>query len=103
MIDEDGNGDLSRPEIKRVLVKTYQERRFLSRSLKDAGQALNTLDWILFFFAMMILFLISFSVFGVNVGDSLTSVYSILIAASFIFKNSASKAFDAVMFLFVTQ
>jgi hypothetical protein len=33
----------------------------------------------------------------------LTSVYSIGIAASFIFKNSASGAFDAIMFLFVTQ
>jgi hypothetical protein len=39
----------------------------------------------------------------VQVGDSLTSVYTIGIAASFVFKNAASSAFDAVMFLFVTQ
>jgi len=42
-------------------------------------------------------------VFGVSVGDSLTSVYSLGIAASFIFKNSASNAFDAIMFIFVTH
>ena len=67
------------------------------------GVALKTLDHILLFFALAILFFISLSVFGVQVGDSLTSIYTIGIAASFIFKNAASSAFDAVMFLFVTQ
>lgn len=46
---------------------------------------------------------VSLSVFGVAIGNSLTSVYSIGIAASFIFKNAASSAFDAIMFIFVTQ
>lgn len=41
--------------------------------------------------------------FGVAIGNSLTSVYSLGIAASFIFKNAASSAFDAIMFIFVTQ
>ncbi len=71
--------------------------------MRDVGAALKTLDHILLFFAMVVLFFISLSIFGVNVGDSLTSVYTIGIAASFIFKASASNAFDAIMFLFVTQ
>lgn len=103
IFDKDNNGDLSRAEIKIKLVKTYQERRFLSRSLKDVGQALKTLDFILFIFALIIVAFISLSVFGVEIGDSLTSMYTIAIAASFIFKSSASRAFDAIMFLFVTQ
>ena len=103
MFDKDGNGDISRSEIKSTLVKVYKERRFLSRSMRDVGVALKTLNHILLFFAFAILFFISLSVFGVQVGDSLTSVYTIGIAASFIFKNAASSAFDAVMFLFVTQ
>ena len=84
-------------------MKTYQERRLLSRSLKDVGEALKTLDRILLVFAFIILGFISLSVFGVQVGDSLSSMYTIGIAASFIFKSSASSAFDAIMFLFVTQ
>ena len=103
IFDSDANGDLSRAEIKIKLVKTYQERRFLSRSLKDVGDALKTLNRILRFFALVILFFISLSVFGVSIGDSLSSVYTLCIAASFIFKNSASNAFDAIMFLFVSQ
>ncbi len=103
VFDKDNNGDISRGEVKTTLVKVYKERRFLARSMRDVGAALKMLDHILLLFAMVILFFISLSVFGVDIGDSLTSVYSIGIAASFIFKGSASKAFDAIMFLFVTQ
>ena len=53
--------------------------------------------------AAVVVFFIALSVFGVEVGSSLTSVYSLGIAASFVFKNAASSAFDAIMFLFVTQ
>ncbi|KAF9468793.1 hypothetical protein BDZ94DRAFT_1279344 [Collybia nuda] len=103
VFDKDNNGDISRGEIKATLVKVYKERRFLSRSMRDVGAALKTLDYIILFFAMVVLFFISLSVFGLKIGDSLTSVYSIGIAASFIFKNSASSAFDAIMFIFVTH
>ncbi|KZP13069.1 hypothetical protein FIBSPDRAFT_869683 [Athelia psychrophila] len=103
VFDKDGNGDISRGEIKGTLLKVYKERRFLSRSMRDVGIALKTLDHILLFFAFVILFFISLSVFGVNVASSLTSVYSLGIGASFIFKNAASNAFDAIMFLFVTH
>ncbi|EGO01583.1 hypothetical protein SERLA73DRAFT_85328 [Serpula lacrymans var. lacrymans S7.3] len=103
VFDKDDNGDISRAEIKSTLVKVYKERRFLSRSMRDVGVALKTLNTILLLFAFIILFFISLSVFGVNVDQSLTSVYSLGIAASFIFKNSASNVFDAIMFLFVTH
>ena len=103
VFDKDNNGDISRAEIKTTLLKVYKERRFLSRSMRDVGQALTTLDSVLLLIALIILFFISLSVFGVNIESSLTSLYTIGIGASFIFKNSASSAFDAIMFLFVTQ
>ncbi|TFK56013.1 hypothetical protein OE88DRAFT_1621194 [Heliocybe sulcata] len=103
VFDKDNNGDLSRAELKTTLLKVYKERRLLSRSMRDVGIALKTLDQILLFFAMAILFFISLSVFNVNVENSLTSLYSLFIGASFIFKNAASSAFDAVIFLFVTH
>ncbi|TBU44799.1 Mechanosensitive ion channel-domain-containing protein [Dichomitus squalens] len=103
VFDKDGNGDISRAEIKTTLVKVYKERRFLSRSMRDVGQALRTLDNMLLFLALLVLFFISLSVFGVKIENSLTSLYTIGIGASFIFKNSASNAFDAIMFLFVTH
>ncbi|KAG6378412.1 Mechanosensitive ion channel-domain-containing protein [Boletus reticuloceps] len=103
VFDRDNNGDISRSEIKATILRIYKERRFLSRSMRDVGVALKTLDQILLLFAFVILFFISLSVFGVNVTQSLTSVYSLGIAASFIFKNTASSTFDAIMFLFVSH
>ncbi|OSC98709.1 hypothetical protein PYCCODRAFT_1470850 [Trametes coccinea BRFM310] len=103
VFDKDNNGDLTRAELKTTLLKVYKERRFLSRSMRDVGEALKTLDHMLLFMAFIILFFISLSVFGVNIANSLTSLYTIGIGASFIFKNSASNAFDAIMFLFVTH
>ena len=103
VFDQDNNGDISRSELKTAILRIYKERRFLSRSMRDVGVALKTLDQILLLFAFIILFFISLSVFGVNVEQLLTSVYSLGIAASFVFKNAASNMFDAIIFLFVTQ
>ncbi|KAI6047029.1 Mechanosensitive ion channel-domain-containing protein [Pisolithus marmoratus] len=103
IFDRDNNGDISRSEIKSTVLRIYKERRFLSRSIRDAGAALKLLNHILLLIAIIILFFISLGVFGVNVTQSLTSVYTLGIAASFVFKNSASNAFDAIMFLFVTH
>jgi hypothetical protein len=103
VFDKDDNGDISRSEIKATVLRIYKERRFLSRSMRDVGAALKTLDRILLLFALIVLLFISLSVFGVDVTQSLTSVYSLGLAASFVFKNAASNMFDAIIFLFVTQ
>lgn len=103
VFDKDNNGDLSRAEIKTTLMKVYKERRFLARAMRDVGAALKTLDTVLLIFALIVQFFISLSVFGVNLTSSLTSVYTLGIGASFIFKSAASGAFDSIMFLFVTH
>ncbi|KAH9482890.1 Mechanosensitive ion channel protein Msy1 [Psilocybe cubensis] len=103
VFDKDNNGDLSRAELKTAVLKVYRERRFLSRSMRDVGEALATLNRILLILAGIVLFFIALSVFNVNVGESLSSVYTLGIAASFIFKNAASSAFDSIMLLFVTH
>ena len=56
MFDADNHGDVSRAEIKTKILKVYKERRALSRSLRDVDNALKTLDSIMIFFAMVILF-----------------------------------------------
>ncbi|KAF8343007.1 uncharacterized protein EI90DRAFT_3143512 [Cantharellus anzutake] len=103
IFDKDGNGDITRAEIKTTILKIYKERRFLARSLRDVDHALSSLDIIMMVFFTMVLFFISLSVFSVSIGKSLASIYTLGLAASFVFKNSASNAFDAVIFLFVTH
>ncbi|KIL68115.1 hypothetical protein M378DRAFT_8799 [Amanita muscaria Koide BX008] len=103
VFDKDNHGDISRAEIKMTIVKVYRERRILSRSMRDVGEALTTLNRILLSLALLVLFFISLSVFGLDFTKSLTSIYSIFVAGSFVFKSSASSAFDAIMFIFVTH
>jgi len=103
VFDADSNGDISKAEIKTTLVRSYRERRFLSHSMRDVSVALKTLDRLLLIFAFVMLFFISLSVFGVDITSSLTTVYSLALAGSFVFKNSASNIFDAIMFIFVTH
>jgi Na+/H+ antiporter NhaC len=71
--------------------------------MRDVGQALKSLNHVLLVFAFIIVFFISLSIFGVEIGSSITSFYTIGIAASFIFKSTATRMFDSIMFLFVTQ
>ena len=44
VFDKDGNGDISRPEIRHTILAAYKERRFLARSLQDVSEAVSTLD-----------------------------------------------------------
>ncbi|KAJ7283418.1 hypothetical protein C8J57DRAFT_1171063 [Mycena rebaudengoi] len=103
VFDKDNNGDLSRAELKTTLMKVYKERRFLSRAMRDVGAALKTLDKMLVLFALIIQFFISLSIFGVDVTSSLTSVYTIGIGASFIFKSAASSAFESLRYTDVVR
>lgn len=56
VFDKDGNGDISRAEVKSTVWRIYKERRALVRSLRDAENALRTLDWIMMVFATIIVF-----------------------------------------------
>ncbi|KAG8902323.1 hypothetical protein FRB99_004631 [Tulasnella sp. 403] len=103
VFDNDDNGDITRAEIKTAVLKVYKERRFLAKSLRDVSAAVNTLDTIMLTGFLIILIFITLPIFGVSISSSFSSIYTVFIAASFIFKNAASNAFDSIMFLFVTQ
>ncbi|PWN92944.1 hypothetical protein FA10DRAFT_227062 [Acaromyces ingoldii] len=103
VFDTDGNGDISSSEMKRTIVNTYKERKFISKSLKDASHALSQLDMIFLIIAFIILIFESFAIFNVSIEKSLTTFYTLAIGASFIFKESAQNVFDSIIFLLVTH
>lgn len=122
IFDTDGNGDISRGEIKTVVMKTYKERRFLAKALqyvlglsslvstgvskdqrlifssppavllRDVDQAVGSLENVILFFGALILFFVALSIFGVKIGTQVTSLYTLLIGLSFIFKSAAGNA-----------
>lgn len=66
VFDKDNNGDISRTEIKSMIWGIYKERRALVRSLRDAGNALRTLDWIMMVLAAIIVFFSKLSLLFLN-------------------------------------
>lgn len=103
VFDEDRNGDISARELKQTIVEAYKERRFISKSLEDTSHALSQLDSIFLAVAFIILIFEAFAIFKVSIGNSLTTIYTLAIGASFIFKESAQNIFDSIIFIFVTH
>jgi hypothetical protein len=103
VFDSDRNGDVSAVELRNTIVGAYKERRFIAKSLEDTSHALSSLDFILLAIAGVILIFEAFAIFKVSIGNSLTTVYTLAIGASFIFKESAQNVFDSIIFIFVTH
>jgi Ca2+-binding EF-hand superfamily protein len=102
LFDTDGNGDLTKRELRQGCIRIYRERKNLTRSMRDLSQATGKLDIILIIIFVAIWAIICCAAFGVDVGTDLMPLWSAFVAASFIFGTSASDAFEAIIFVFVT-
>ncbi|CEI90576.1 hypothetical protein RMCBS344292_04898 [Rhizopus microsporus] len=102
LFDRDGNGDISKRELRSGCIRIYKERKNLSRSMRDLSQATGKLDIILVIVFTVVWVIIVCAAFGVNVGTDLMPLWSAFVAASFIFGTSAKDAFEAIIFVFIT-
>lgn len=65
---------------------------------RDVDQAVGSLENVILFFGACILFFVALSIFGVKIGTQVTSLYTILIGLSFIFKSAAGNALSVLRF-----
>ncbi|KAL9539677.1 hypothetical protein MBANPS3_010130 [Mucor bainieri] len=103
LFDTDGNGDISKRELRSGCIRIYRERKNLTRSMRDLSQATGKLDIILMIVFIIIWAIIVCAAFGVDVGTDLMPLWSAFVAASFVFGTSAKDAFEAIIFVFVTH
>ncbi|GAA5796186.1 hypothetical protein HPULCUR_001555 [Helicostylum pulchrum] len=103
LFDSDGNGDISKRELRSGCIKIYRERKNLTRSMRDLSQATGKLDIVLMIIFIIVWVIIVCAAFGVNVGTDLMPLWSAFVAASFVFGTSAKDAFEAIIFVFVTH
>ena len=106
IFDKDGNGTITRKELKSTVMDIYRERKRLSTSMVDVENALGKLHHIMFSFVIFLSIFIWLALFNVNITVSLfsssfffsdfqlliTSLASILVAITFIVGNSAKSA-----------
>ncbi|GAN10256.1 calcium channel [Mucor ambiguus] len=103
IFDRDGNGDITRREFRDTVVHIYRERKDIAISMRDTGQALGKIDYMLLAISLVALLLTSFAIFNVEVWHSLVPLGSILLAMTFVFGNTAKNTFESILFLFVTH
>ncbi|KAF9934835.1 hypothetical protein FBU30_010808 [Linnemannia zychae] len=103
IFDKDGNGDISKREMKEKIFYVYKERKDLHTSLRDLSQAVGKLDIIFLTIVAVVWLLIILSIFGTSIVQNMLSIGSFLVALSFVFGNSLKTLFENIVFLFITH
>ncbi|RKP09703.1 Mechanosensitive ion channel-domain-containing protein [Thamnocephalis sphaerospora] len=104
IFDRDDNGDVSRHEMRDVVMRVYKERKDLAAALRDLSQCVGKLDNILLTIALVIyVFMVMSIVSSTDVSKTVVPFGSLLVTLSFIFGQSAKNTFDSIIFVFVTH
>ena len=69
LFDKDGNGDITRKEMREAVRRIYRERKALTASLKDVGSAVAKLDAVLLAVTLLIPIFVRLLTF--NRGDTI--------------------------------
>ncbi|KAJ3015866.1 hypothetical protein HKX48_004342, partial [Thoreauomyces humboldtii] len=102
VLDQDGNGSITRKEVKECVIACYRERRGLFRAMRDLSQALGKLDSFFFCVDGFVSFCIALPIFGISL-TAMLPFTSFILALSFVFGTAARTAFESLLFLFVTH
>ncbi|KAG2349047.1 hypothetical protein BDR05DRAFT_1028210 [Suillus weaverae] len=104
VFDKDGNGDISKREMREAVQRIYRERKALTASLKDVGSAVAKLDAVLVCIALLGILFACLLIFNrSNTLASLVPLATIILGFSFIFGHSAQTLFESMIFIFSTH
>ncbi|KAI0641891.1 Mechanosensitive ion channel-domain-containing protein [Trametes meyenii] len=104
LFDKDGNGDISKKEMREAVRRIYRERKALTASLKDVGSAVAKLDAVMLAVVLLIFIFICLLIFNRNnTIASLVPLATIIVGFSFIFGHSAQTLFESLIFIFSTH
>jgi len=104
VFDKDGNGDISKKEMREAVQRIYRERKALVSSVKDIDSAVSKLDAVLMCIALVGIIFICLLVFNrKNTLASLVPLATLILGFSFIFGHSAQVLFESLIFIFSTH
>jgi hypothetical protein len=104
LFDKDNNGDISKLEMRLVVVSTYRERKAIAKSLRDVGHVVGKIDRTLTMLVVILSALIG--ALTLSEGDPikyLVPMGSIIVALSVIFGQPCRDFLESAIFLFVTH
>ncbi|CAA7259227.1 unnamed protein product [Cyclocybe aegerita] len=104
LFDKDGNGDITKREMREAVQRIYRERKSLIAGLKDVGSIVAKLDAVLLCVAIVIIIFVCLLIFNrSNTLASLVPLATIILGFSFIFGHSAQTLFESLIFIFSTH
>ena len=104
LFDADGNGDISKSEMREAVQRIYRERRALSTSMKDMSSAIKKLDGVLMGLGLIIVVFIWLLIFNRDsTVANIVPLSTFVVGFSFVFGNSAKNIFESMIFIFATH
>ncbi|KAI1428447.1 Mechanosensitive ion channel-domain-containing protein [Xylaria sp. FL1777] len=100
-MDADGNGDISLDEMIRKVVAIGKERKAITHSMQDIGQALGAFDKILLFIVLLLVIFVFLAFFQSSFITTLSTAGTALLSLSFIFSVTSQEILGSCIFLFV--
>lgn len=100
-IDADGNGDISLDEMVRKVVGIGKERKAITNSIKDIGQALGVFDQILQVLVLLLVIFVFLTVFQSSFVTTIATAGTTLLSLSFVFAVTTQEVLGSCIFLFV--
>lgn len=101
VFDKGGNGDISRDEIKEVVMDVYQERQAIIRGIVNNTMIIRKMDMILLGVAVFFTITFSVPIFDLG-GAAVMAIFGLIWTAfGFLLQNTARQCFEAIVFVFV--
>lgn len=103
LFDKDGNGDISKSEMRNVITEIAIEKQSIEDSLCDVAKAVGALDYFLGAIFVFLYILLAFTIFKVPVETFISTILAFLLPTTFIFGASLKNTFESIIFLFITH
>ncbi|KAI3341619.1 Mechanosensitive ion channel-domain-containing protein [Ustulina deusta] len=100
-MDTDANGDISLDEMIRKVIAIGKERKAITHSMQDIGQALGAFDKILLFIVLLLVIFVFLAFFQSSFITTLSTAGTALLSLSFIFAVTSQEILGSCIFLFV--
>ncbi|KAI9193310.1 Mechanosensitive ion channel-domain-containing protein [Polychytrium aggregatum] len=101
--DKDGNGDISKSEMKEIIVHVFKERASIQKSLRDSSQAISTLDNIMKLFVWIITVFLWLGIWSIDTSQFLTVAISVWAGVLFAIGATIKRLVENIIFLFVSH
>jgi len=100
-LDNDGNGDISLDEMILKVVDIGRDRKSISSSMRDVGQAIGVLDQVIVTILFVIIIFIFVAFQNTNFVTTLATAGTTLLSLSFVFAASVQEFLGSCIFLFI--